>query len=323
MANIFKTTLKNNFISIPFIIAAFAALFAGGFDVVFYIVDYDGYAFSDSRLMESHMPTYLAFLIAALPPLLTGREFVGGTIRNKLITGTTKTGFFISQLLVNSAITVIIAMLYFLPTFIFCTKYYDHFQPYMVFYAIVFILLGYLVITAISTVISVMSDRMIVSMVASLLLLFIFVFVDSWLGNSLSQPKYQEGFDQVYYEGGIEFESNEYDEEYQEYQGSQDEKYKDYNPYYVKSKAQRAFMQTARHLIPFEIIGNGTAMIEEQLVSMDMYRQSKKEAAKHADDYPVFQERVDSLFWVPVYSISFIAVLTALGLFLFKRRNIK
>ena len=317
MANIFKTTLKNNFISIPFIIAAFAALFAGGFDVVFYIVDYDGHPFSDSRLMESHMPTYLAFLIAALPPLLTGREFVGGTIRNKLITGTTKTGFFISQLLVNSAITVIIATLYFLPTFIFCTKYYDHFQPYMVFYAIVFILLGYLVITAISTVISVMSDRMIVSMVASLLLLFIFVFVDSWLGNSLSQSKYEYVEYDSYYTTDVPEENEGISWQDVDYI------YRDYNPYYVKSKAQRAFMQTARHLIPFEIIGNGTAMIEEQLVSMDMYRQSKKEAAKHADDYPVFQERVESLFWVPVYSISFIAVLTALGLFLFKRRNIK
>ena len=92
---------------------------------------------------------------------------------------------------------------------------------------------------------------------------------------------------------------------------------------FVEPGAKRTLMWTVKRIMPFEIINNGTGVISEHLTSNDEYEYSKKEAEIQADGYPQIKERCDALFYLPLYQLGFIAVVSCLGLFLFDRRNIK
>ena len=315
MAKIFKATLKTSFISSPCIFAAVFAFGLGMFEAFMYIVQFDGMSFDDTKLLNMDTYVFFPFLIVMLPALLTGKEISSGTVRNKLITGTTKTGFFMAHLIVNSLISISLVFLYFLPMLIFCSKYFDHFTPYMVAFAIVCVILGCLVITAVSTLFAVMFDKMIFGLAASVLLLLAFIWCSSWISSDLSQPKYEEYYDTNAYA----VQSNESDDPSMESHG-------DLNPYYIESKTQRRLLWTASHIMPFEIITNGCSIISEKLTSYRCYLDAKKEAKdvfEQDDKALIIYERTRELFYVPFYSIGVTLFVSALGVFLFKRRNIK
>ena len=312
MAKIFKFTLKHNMMSYPFLVAVVVFLVAGCIEALPII--------SGGNIEALHLfnedttsAMYLTFAIAVLPPLLTGREFTSGTVRNKLITGTSKKAFFVSHLLVNSVLTVILTLVYFLPSFVLCTKYYYVFKPYMVAYAIFCVALGYLAVAALSTVISVMSNRMLISLVAVLLVTISFALVDGRFGAALYYPKY----DVVDYTDRVVI------DESGDKVWVSEPKTTSPNPFFVEPGTKRTLMWTAKRIMPFEIINNGTGVISEHLTSNDEYEYSKKEAEIQADGYPQIKERCDALFYLPLYQLGFIAVVSCLGLFLFDRRNIK
>ena len=312
MANIFKFTFKHSLLSIPFLVAALFALCAGSYEVLGYMGNWIDWRVEDTYLFSDSVSCYmLAFVIAALPPMLTGREISSGTIRNKLITGTTKTGFFVSNLAVNCIISVIVTLLYFLPTLIFCQKYYNMFKPYMVIFSIGCAALGYILITAISTVITVMNSRIIVSIVASVAVLFVLLLAARWLNNNLSQPKYIGVYDTRIYEN-----------EYGRY-SEREEVGEEINPFFIADKTQRTLMWAGIHLMPFEMIINGTAILEGHLTSFDTYKEYMEDAKQHIDDCPIIYERDCSLFYAPIYPLCVTVAVSLLGLFLFDRRNIK
>ena len=313
MAKIFKFTLKHNMMSYPFLAAVVVFLIAGCIEALPII---SGGNIEALHLFDADTTSapYLAFAIAVLPPLLTGREFTSGTVRNKLITGTSKKAFFVSHLLVNSVLTVILTLVYFLPSFVLCTKYYNMFKPYMVAYAIFCVALGYLAVTALSTVISIMSNRMLISLVAVLLVTISFGLVDGRFGAALYYPKY-DGYIEDSYQTETDGTIDDLPEDW--------EIKKSPNPFFVEPGAKRTLMWTAKRIMPFEIINNGTGVISEHLTSNDEYEYSKKEAEIQADGYPQIKERCDALFYLPLYQLGFIAVVSCLGLFLFDRRNIK
>ena len=310
MAKIFRFTLRHNMMSYPFLAAVVVFLIAGCIESLPLLGhgDVESLHLFDA---DTTSAPYLAFAIAALPPLLTGREFSRGTVRNKLITGTTKRAFFLSNMLVNSVITLILTLVYFLPSFIFCTRYYNLFKPYMVILAVGCVALGYIAVTALSTVITVMSNRMLISLTAVLLTMICFALADGSLGKNLYFPKY----DGYYYDA-------QYDLDDAEQPLTDDDEYRSPNPYFVEEGTKRTLMWTVKRIMPFEMILNGTEIIDGKLISADEYRTAKQEAERVADDYPSIKERCDALFYLPLYQLGFIAVVSCLGLFLFGRRNI-
>ncbi len=304
MAKIFKYTFRHNLLSIPFLIAAAVVLAAGGHEAFIYIIDSDGLPFEHAYLMQEKTVYYLIFLFAGLSCLMTGREFANGTIRNKIVTGTSKTGYLMSHLLVNCLITVILTLLYFLPMFVFCAKYFNHFKPFFVFFSVLCVCLGFMMITVFATVLSVMIDRMVISLVISLALVFGFVMAYDWLGSQLSQPRYEE--------------NTEYNEN-----GDIVYEYDVTNPVFVESKAARKVMWTVQHLLPCEIIENGTLIINSKLTSSSIYKRTREENKEYSYQYPHLYERSEALFYLPLYSTGMILFISALGLFLFKHRNLK
>lgn len=311
MANIFKFTFKHAFLSKPFIIAALVALGAGAYEILGYMGEWADCKVEDAHLFSENNAIYiLIFIVAILPPILTGREASNGTIRNKLITGTSKTGFFVSHLAVNSILSVFITLLYFLPTMIILPKYYNMFQPYMVIFAIGCSALGYITITAISTAITVMCKNIIISIVACAGAIFILLLVNAWLGKNLTQSRMED----VY-------ETGTYDNEYGKYSESE-EVDEQLNPFFIADKTERTLMWTGTHLMPFEAIANGVSIIDGHVTSIDQYKQYKAEAEKLKDTDPVLYERNSYLFYVPLYTMGTAIVVSILGVILFKRRNI-
>ena len=172
MAKIFKYTLKSNFLSYPFLVAAGAAILAGVIEAFLCIVNGEGQKFENMSLMSNDTPIILLYIAAVLPSLLTGREFSEGAVRNKIVTGTTRTGFFMSHLIVNGLIALAMTVLYYIPMFIACAKYFDHFQPYMVLLSMACIFLSLLFVTTLGTVIAVMLQKTILSLVAMVFVMF-------------------------------------------------------------------------------------------------------------------------------------------------------
>ena len=165
MAKIFKYTLKSNFLSYPFLVAAGVAILAGIYEAFICIVDSEGQRFESmtTTLMTNNTPIILLYAAAMLPSLMTGREFSEGAVRNKIVTGTTRTGFFMSHLIVNGLIALAMTVLYYIPMFIACAKYFDHFQPYMVLLSMACIFLSLLFVTTLGTVIAVMLQKTILT----------------------------------------------------------------------------------------------------------------------------------------------------------------
>lgn len=304
MAKIFKTTIKSSLLSPPVFFAAMIAFCAGFYETLNIFANQDSQNYEYVRLIENNTQFIVAFMIAMLPSFVTTKEFSNGTIRNKLISGTTKKGFFIAHLLVNSIITLIITLLYFLPMLIFFTGYFKMFKPYMVIFAIGLVFLGYMFITVIATVISTMFDKIIISLIVSLLLLFGFIFCESLLRSDLQQEKYYE--EPIY---------NKY--------GEIVEERIEPNPFYVESKAARKAMWTARLITPMIPIEYGTEVINGQLTSYEMYKQAREEAKNVSDQHPSIYENNVLLFYSPIVTCGMITAVSVLGVFLFKRRNIK
>ena len=312
MTKLFRFTFKRAILSIPFLLAAVIAFGAGAYETLGYMGNYVDWKVEDTYLFDDSVSAViLAFVIAVLPAMLTGREFSSGTVRSKLITGTTKMQFFMTHLLVNSIVTVIMTLLYFLPTLISCPKYYNTFKPYMVILAITCTALGYILISTISTVITVMNNKIIISIVAAAAVLFCFFLADKWLSNNLIQPKNIGTYETTTYrdEHGTFTDSVWVDEET--------------NPFYISSKTERNLMWLGRKLMPLTVIENGTAVLSGHLTSIDKVRSTRQEAEQHADEEPVIFERNMTLFRAPIYTLCEIAAAAALGILLFKKRNIR
>ena len=288
MAKIFKTTIKSSLLSPPVFFAAMIAFCAGFYETLNIFANQDSQNYEYVRLIENNTQFIVAFMIAMLPSFVTTKEFSNGTIRNKLISGTTKKGF----------------LLYFLPMLIFFTGYFKMFKPYMVIFAIGLVFLGYMFITVIATVISTMFDKIIISLIVSLLLLFGFIFCESLLRSDLQQEKYYE--EPIY---------NKY--------GEIVEERIEPNPFYVESKAARKAMWTARLITPMIPIEYGTEVINGQLTSYEMYKQAREEAKNVSDQHPSIYENNVLLFYSPIVTCGMITAVSVLGVFLFKRRNIK
>ena len=193
MAKIFKYTLKSNFLSYPFLVAAGAAILMGVIEAFWCIVNGEGQKFENMSLMSNDTPIIMLYIAAMLPSLMTGREFSEGAVRNKIVTGTTRTGFFMSHLIVNGLIALAMTVLYYIPMFIACTKYFDHFQPYMVLLSMACIFLSLLFVTTLGTVIAVMLQKTILSLVAMVFVMFVLSFAANWITSNLNQPEFIEG----------------------------------------------------------------------------------------------------------------------------------
>lgn len=312
MAKIFKYTLRHNLMSYPFLVAVAVVLIAGFYETIYYLGT-ESEPFEALHIFgEGTAAPYLAFGMAVLPPLLTGRELSSGTIRNKLVTGTTKKAFFVSHLLVNSVLTAILTLIYFLPSLILCAKYYSYFKPYMVIAAIGYVMLGYLAVTVLSTVISVMSRSMLISFVSVAVVMISVVVVDSYLAGQLSRPQYEYSD----YTSAVIDDSGEIIR-YSEPQT------KSPNPFFVEFGTKRTLMWTARRIMPFQIIGSGTGILHSHVTSIDEFNYIKQMNEKKDDDYPSINENCKALPYLLLYTVGFIAVTTCIGLFLFDRRNIK
>ncbi len=300
MVRIFRCTLKQNFMSLPFIISAAAVLAAGGYEAFIYYSEYYDFLFQYTQILDGRFPQYLMFLFAVLPCLLTGREFSSAVIRNKIVSGTKKTEFFIAHLLVNCLITAILVLLYFLPKLIFCTGYLMHFEPFFVCFAIMSMCFGYILITAAATVISAMSDRVVISIVISIAAALAGLLCFNLTNRLLREPVY----DVV---GSVQAQEN-------------DEASKVPNPHYIENKTARTVLLTVQHLTPFDAVSSGDMIISDKITSMKEYKEAENDLPR---SYPYYRELHDSLFCVPLYTTGMTVFVSVLGLFLFKRRNLK
>lgn len=311
MAKIFKYTLKSNFLSYPFLVAAGAAILAGVIEAFLCIVNGEGQKFENMSLMSNDTPIILLYIAAVLPSLLTGREFSEGAVRNKIVTGTTRTGFFMSHLIVNGLIALAMTVLYYIPMFIACAKYFDHFQPYMVLLSMACIFLSLLFVTTLGTVIAVMLQKTILSLVAMVFVMFVLSFAANWITSNLNQPEFIEGTREY---GHVD-QFGAYDNKITEY--------KEPNPFYVKSKAARKAMWTAYCVMPFGCNMQGAGIINGKLTSVQQMHRIWQEAEPEYGRYGSIKELQDNFFLMPLYLFGSTAVISAAGLLLFRRRNLK
>ncbi|MBQ3935746.1 MAG: hypothetical protein II722_01705, partial [Ruminococcus sp.] len=88
------------------------------------------------------------------------------------------------------------------------------------------------------------------------------------------------------------------------------------------SKTERNLMWLGRKLMPLTVIENGTAVLSGHFTSIDKVRSTRQET-KQDSNYPVFYERNMTLFRAPIYTLCEIAAAAALGILLFKKRNVR
>ena len=317
MAKIFKYTFKHSIGSLVFIISAGIMLAAGLYEAFVYFSDYYYEEFELSQVLGERIPEFMTVLFAVLPCLLTGREMANGTVRNKIVSGISKPAFFMAHLLVNCIITVMLVFIYFLPKFIFCSRFFKHFELRFLLLAIMCMCLGYILITAVGTVVSVMSDKMAVSIVVSLGLLFAVYMGYNLIERRLREPTVEieasASTDEEKMSEGIDSYASTNEEEWTEV-------YKEvHNPLYIESKALRRTLWTVQRLMPMEIIVDGHMIFEGHVASMKVY----KDTSEIPKAYTSVRERHDSLFYLPIYSFGCTAAVSILGLLLFRRRNLK
>lgn len=184
---------------------------------------------------------FLIILLAdlILTTLMIGREFSDHTIRNKIITGYTKSQIFLSELLTIIGVTVITYLLMILPFGIMTLNFWTKLPTMGVIRIWILLLLVYLAMISLVTAICFVVSNRTASAIIAILLAFGLYLTDYEIRYALNQPEI------------LHYESRQYDDDGNETYQKKDEP----NPQYV-SGTKRVILSAINYCNPMAAIDN-------------------------------------------------------------------
>ena len=248
-----------------------------------------GLNFRSQMVFDDFFVMPIFALLGVFIALSIGREYSDGTIRNKLIAGHTKGAIFVSELILNIISCSLIFVVYF-GVFICLATYI---LPAMAFGDAVIVIIGYYLLNisfaVIFTVVSCLIPSRAIGVVVCMLLFVAMMVGSTQISFMLAQPEVTtiEHYDAN--ENLIDTEEHE-------------------NPAYIGGAA-RIILQTLDNALPY-------GQLDTYLSYMMIYSHSPNPQAVAAGYQGV-------LYSYPLYSLVLIAVLSGVGLLVFRKRDFK
>lgn len=260
----------------------------------------------------------LFVVLAAFLSLTIGREYGDGTIRNKLIAGKTKTAIFLSRLLIGAGVSILMTILFLLPCVLIALRVFSAIPTSVLLWT----LLGFFMLNISWTVMFIFVSSLItskeMSAVVNLILIIVIMFGAYQLENLIGQPEFigtaetaevpmtAEEVKQIQdgtFEGSYSYHTNK-NGVITYYKLIELSNAKEPNPKYL-SEPYRTVLQSIDNTLPYGQINLYVSCLTDYAY----------------DNLPTAEYAVIHLY--PLYSLGLIAVLSGIGLLLFRKRNFK
>ena len=306
MADLFKVTFKRAFLSLPMLIGTGVCVLMSSMTSrrCAYANAADGFGEQDAVSFALPDRTFflcLMLAVAVLPVFFTGREITNGTVKNKLICGVGRLRFYLTHLLVNIIMNLIVFNAATVPMFIFCPGYFRGFQTGMLVCIFGSILVCVLYVTALSTLLAAMFDHTAVSLIICLGALFAGVFIADKVSSALTPP-----------------ENN-----YTEMTGLQTDPSGRREEVVLGEKGTpRKFLWSVHYILPVRLLEDCELMLHQRTMTVELYREQMQEY-KESRNAPFLYERYRNIRTMPIAIGCAFIVLCVLGVILFRLRNIK
>ena len=310
MNNLFHTELYRYKHSLLFwctICAAFLAGIVYGLDVV------NNGTFDDMYIVP------LFVILATFFSLKIGREYSDGTIRNKIIAGKSKTIIYVSRIYISLTVTTILVFVYLLP---FVAITFTSVLSEIPTNLLLWILLGFFLLNFVwailFTVVSTLISSREVASILNFVLIIVIMFAAYQVEHMISQPEFlgnqtestlpmtPKEVEQVLnntFNGS--YTSTYEDDVITYYKIVFTDETKSPNPSYVKEPF-RTVLVNVEHLLPHGQINDYVSYLTGFMYSDAMSN-----------------EYVASIKLNPLYSLFLLAILTATGLLVFRKKDLK
>lgn len=317
MADLFKVTFKRAFLSLPMLIGTGVCAFMSSMTSrrCAYANAADGFGEQDAASFSEALPDrefLLCLMLAAavLPVFFTGREMTNGTVKNKLICGVGRLRFYLTHLLVNIIMNLIVFAAATVPMFVFCPGYFRGFQTGMLVCIFGSILVCVLYVTALSTLLAAMFDHTAVSLIICLGVLFAGVFIADKVSSALTPP--ENNYTEM---TGLQTDPSGRSEEV--VLGEKAEP----NPDFVGG-TPRKLLWSVHYILPVRLLEDCELMLHQRTMTVELYREQMQEY-KESRNAPFLYERYRNIRTMPIAIGCAFIVLCVLGVILFRLRNIK
>lgn len=241
----------------------------------------------------------IGIVCAVFSSLFLGTEYSNGTIRNKLIVGRTRGTIYFSNLIVNIAVSLLMCICYLIPICAVGIPLLGTMQTDLII--VIKIILVSIVMTiafsSIVTMISMINQNKAVTAIINILLVFVLLFATEFIIDRLNQPEIYTWTEE---DNGIE--TVQYEK----------------NSYYV-SGTKRDIYEFLDDFLPTNQALRIVNMSDVNELSKDEINTANAEYENnHEDDY-----LPDDFWHLPLYSGIITIVTTGIGVFIFRKKDIK
>lgn len=238
----------------------------------------------------------IGVVCAVFSSLFLGTEYSNGTIRNKLIVGRTRGAIYFSNLIVNIAVSLLMCICYLIPICAVGIPLLGTAQTDLII--VITILLASIVMTitfsSIVTMISMINQNKAVTAIINILLVFVLLFASEIIIDRLNQPEFYQWTSE---ENGVE--TVQYEK----------------NSYYV-SDTKRDVYEFLKDFLPTSQAIRFVSMSDVNELSIDEINAGNE--SDNEDDF------LPDDFWnLPLYSGIITIVTTGIGIFIFRKKDIK
>lgn len=238
----------------------------------------------------------IGIVCAVFSSLFLGTEYSNGTIRNKLIVGRTRGTIYFSNLVVNIAVSLLMCICYLIPICAVGIPLLGTMQTDLII-VIKIILVSIMMTIAFSsvvTMISMINQNKAVTAIINVVLVFCLLFASTIISVRLNQPEFYQWTSE---ENGVEtvqYEKNSY-----YVSGTKRDVYEFLNDFLPSSQALRIVNMSDVNALTIDEINSGYESDSE-------------------DDY-----LADGFGRLPLYSGIITIVTTGIGVFIFRKKDIK
>lgn len=241
----------------------------------------------------------IGVVCAVFISLFLGTEYSNGTIRNKLIVGRTRGTIYFSNLVVNIAVSLFMCICYLIPICAVGIPLFGTMQTDLII--VVKIILASIMMTiafsSIVTMINMINQNKAVSAIINILLIFVLLFASEIIIDRLNQPEIYQWTSE---ENGVE--TIQYEK----------------NSYYV-SGIKRDIYEFLDDFLPTSQALRIVSMSDvNKLSSGEIDTANAEYENNHEDDY-----LPDDFWHLPLYSGIITIVTTGIGVFIFRKKDIK